>query len=222
MHRNRTISISLAGVVVLISLATFGGPIGAPAGPTPVKPGDPGTGPAIRVDFASLPSDESGARAIAQEFLKPGADHRKLTDALRPERAYFHEYFSARIAERMYWMYAVDWRNGRYLIKPRRGQTNVLVRSATVEELRKQQGLGMFPSGYSHVLADLRDGHRIYVFTFTKPDETVGRSFDGLVFVRDRWVFFPRPWSALQRSTRQKLDPSLRDSRNWRRDQKQL
>ena len=195
---------------------------GAPGGPTPVKAGDPGLNPAYRLDFSGLPRDENGARAIAMEFLKPGADHAKITAALRPERAHYGEFFSPRIAERMYWMYTVDWRNGRILVKPKKGQTNLILKSATVEELRKQRGLGNFPSGYQRILGDLQPEYRIYVLTFTKPDETEGRSFDGLVYVRDRWVLFPQPWSALRRSARQKLDPSLKDSRNWRKDQTQL
>ena len=206
------------GAAFLCALLVGQSTSGAPGQPTPIKAGDAGSGPSYRLDFAGLPSDEAGARTIAMEFLKPGADHSKITAALRPQRAHFHEFFSARIAERMYWMYAVDWRNGRILVKPRRGQTNLILKSATVEELRKQRGLANFPNGYQRILADLRGGHRIFVLTYTKPDETEGRSFDGLVYVRDRWVIFPQPWSTLRRSARQKLDPSLQDSRNWRKD----
>lgn len=193
---------------------------------TPGKPGDNSTGQqtstsipaAAPLDPSKQARDESGARAILEQFLQPGADFAKLTHSLRPKRGHLHEFFSERIAERMYMMYQVDWNRGRVLIKPRQGQNGLTIKSATVSELRKQQGLNHFPSGYHWILPDLRGDHRIYVFTFTKPGETLGRTYDGLVHIEDQWVFLPKPWDALRRSRNLRLSPELRDPRNWNRE----
>ena len=54
-----------------------------------------------------------------------------------------------------------------------------------------------FPGGYRGI-AHLLDPHRIWVrWKYLPPGESVGMSYDGLVWLGDHWVWFPKPYRLL-------------------------
>jgi hypothetical protein len=54
-----------------------------------------------------------------------------------------------------------------------------------------------FPSGYRHI-AHLLNPHRAWVrWTYTRPGQSSGLSFDGIVWCDDHWAWFPKPFRAL-------------------------
>ena len=54
-----------------------------------------------------------------------------------------------------------------------------------------------FPGGYRHI-AHLLDPRRAWVrWRYTRPGETSGMSFDGLVWCDDHWAWFPKPFRVL-------------------------
>jgi hypothetical protein len=54
-----------------------------------------------------------------------------------------------------------------------------------------------FPSGYRSIAHRL-DPHRVWVrWKYVRPGESAGMSYDGLVWLDDRWVWFPKPYRML-------------------------
>jgi hypothetical protein len=54
-----------------------------------------------------------------------------------------------------------------------------------------------FPSGYRHI-APLLNPHRAWVrWTYSRPGQSSGKSFDGIVWCDDHWAWFPKPFRVL-------------------------
>ncbi len=158
---------------------------------------------------SSYANNENGVRRLLQAFLEPGADHKALTKALQPTRSDFHRFFKDRTARRIYRVYLNDWEKGRYLIKPRKGQTSLVIHKVKVKDLLKRKGLRRLPRGYNWVIPRLNKEVTIYAFTFAKPGQKVGRTYAGLTFVNHHWVIFPKPWEALFRIGRNEVPRDL-------------
>ena len=54
-----------------------------------------------------------------------------------------------------------------------------------------------FPGGFRAITDQLIPFVPWIVWRFAAPNEPVGRAFNGLVYVNDRWAWFPKPWRAL-------------------------
>jgi hypothetical protein len=157
-----------------------GGQTGSPQDKQP-PPGHPGT--------------EEGARALLSEFLKPGADHAALSRRLRPTKDDYLAAFEPAFAGKAGAAYAPEWDAGKIVIRPNPGQTQLLLSSATTDDLKKGAGNARdFPGDYSKVAAKLKDGLTWYRFKFVAPGTTSGMAYDGLVHVNGNWRIFPKPW----------------------------
>lgn len=137
------------------------------------------------------------AERLLSAFVKSDADHRALTASLRPTpkdyAAAYKEPFASRLAQtnKRLW-------DGRALVRPNPGQTEVKVTIATSDELLAGDAvLKAFPGGYKRVTSKIKAGVPIAVFRFVEPGQSAGLRFDGLVFVNNRWVLMPKPWRAL-------------------------
>ena len=51
-----------------------------------------------------------------------------------------------------------------------------------------------FPGGYQKVKDFFKPGLTVYRWKYTKPGETLGMAYDGLIFVNNHWAWFPKPW----------------------------
>ena len=135
------------------------------------------------------------ARALLRLFLQPGADHRRLTQLLRPNEADYKAYFTQDSWQQAMREYDSAWDQGLMMVKPKAGQSELLMWPATVIDLDEGIGnAGKFPGGYKKVMIHIRLGHTIYRFKFVEPGKTLGMAYDGLVFLNGRWVMFPKPW----------------------------
>lgn len=54
-----------------------------------------------------------------------------------------------------------------------------------------------FPGGYRTVAAQLQPDKIWLVWKLFEAGGDVGMSYDGLVWLRDRWAWFPKPWRIL-------------------------
>jgi hypothetical protein len=140
------------------------------------------------------------ARALLQAFVEPGADVAALSLKLRPVKADYDAVFLPEAAARLQAAYDPAWDAGAMVLKGKPGQTSVLVRSATSEDLKawRPAARDAFPGGYQAVGRHLRPGVTLYAFKFVEPGKTLGMAFDGLAHVNGRWVIFPKPFRALQ------------------------
>jgi hypothetical protein len=142
---------------------------------------------------------EAQARALLGQFVKPGADCAALSKQLRPTKEDFAAVFSGDAAAKAAAGYGPPWDAGQMVIQGKPDQTEVLLWSATSDELKAGTGnAGKFPGGYKQVAQSLQPGLTLYLFKFVRPGADLGMAFDGLVFVNGHFVIFPKPWRVLK------------------------
>ena len=149
---------------------------------------DPG---ASATDF---PGTEEGAKALLTKLLENEADRAMMTLALKPTDADYEAIFVSDVVDKVKKGYESLW-SGNPVIKPKEGQTALLLWGATSAEIKDWTGGAArdFPGGWKGVGASLQDGLTFYRFKFVEPGETLGMAFDGLVYVNDHWVWAPKP-----------------------------
>ena len=154
-----------------------------------------GGDPAAKKDASPYPGTEAGARALLGEFRKSGADHKALSKQLQPTSADYSAVFDADFAKKAEATYAAPWDRGEMVVAPKPGQTELLLASATSDDLKKWNDKAQeFPGGYKDVAARFKDGITLYRFKFVEPGKDLGMAFDGLVYVNGQWRIFPKPW----------------------------
>jgi hypothetical protein len=146
------------------------------------------------------PGSEAAARALLKEFLDPAADHASLTAKLRPTRADYDAVFTSEAAAKLFAACDPAWQQGEMVVKGKPDQTQLLLWSATTDDLRAWRGNASerFPGGYKDIAAAFKPGQTIHVFKFVAPGQSLGMAFDGLVYVKGGWRLFPKPWRALR------------------------
>lgn len=149
-----------------------------------------------RLDF---PGTEAGAKALLEAFMKPGADLPGMSKALRPTSADYKTLYAADFAEKLDKMYSPAWDAGALVLKPKPGQTGLLLFSATTDDFKAgNEKAGKFPGGYKKIVDKLNPGQTLYRFKFVEPGKTLGMAFDGLAHVNGHWVIVPKPWRAMR------------------------
>ena len=147
---------------------------------------------------AALDGTEKGARELLAAFLKPEADCRALSRTLRPTSADFKAVFEGDAAAKAEEGDKKPWDEVSVVVAPGPRQTELILGSATSDELAAGSPKAKeFPGGYVKVAASFKKGLTLWHFSFVEMGKTSGISFDGLVFVNGHWVLFPKPWRAL-------------------------
>ncbi len=148
-----------------------------------------------------FPGTKDGAKALLQEFMKPGADTKNLTMQLRPTKEDYRAFYADEsIANRAETYFDKLWSSGNAVVAPKEGQTELKLLSATREEMSDDKGESTeFPSQLNG-LADnfLKPNVTIYTFKFVKPGESTGMAFEGLTHLNGHWCLFPKPWKFLE------------------------
>ncbi|MBU0506276.1 hypothetical protein KJ708_09805 [bacterium] len=148
---------------------------------------------------STFPNTTEGAKQLLEQFLKPGADYKTLTNSLRPTQADFDAFFKETAVQKAYQGYQPPWNAGAIVVKNNPGQTAVILTAATTDELKTATGnASAFPGGYAQVAPHLKSGVTVYRFKFVKPGETLGMAYDGLVYLNNHWVIFPKSWRVLK------------------------
>lgn len=154
------------------------------------------------VDTAKFPGTKDGARALIGEFMKPGADLKKLTAELRPTKEDYRSFYADQAtADRAETFFDKLWNSGDAVVAPKEGQTEMKLYSATVEELKNEEGeYAEFPTGLQALASgdNLKPGQTIYAFKFVKPGESTGMAFEGLTHINGRWRLFPKAWRFME------------------------
>jgi hypothetical protein len=147
---------------------------------------------------AEFEGDEEGAKKLLEKLLEDEDSRGDLTKALLPQDDDYEAVFKedADTAKKSYdKMFA---KAGDIKIAPNAGQTELKVFHATTEELKSGDGSAdKFPGGYKKVAGKFKKGLTFYAWKFTKPGESLGMAYDGLVHVNGHWAWFPKPWRAL-------------------------
>jgi len=165
-----------------------------------------GSGGAPASDLSDTPSsaailqaNEDGARALLSQFVAPNADHAALTRSLRPTSADYKTLFDAKAAAKIEAAHAKGWDSNKAIIKPKPGQTEIKVWSATGSDLAKGTGNAReFPVGYKKVAKHLAPSVLFFRFKFVEAGKDTGTAYDGLAFINGHWVIAPKPWRAME------------------------
>jgi hypothetical protein len=139
------------------------------------------------------------AMALLSQFVDPGQVSARLglLLALRPRPEDYERAFVAEAAEAGREAYGTLWASPQPLNPPPQ-QTLVELHVATVHELGNGTGTAReFPGGYAQVASLLRPDRLWLCWRFCEPGHSVGVLYDGLVFLDERFVWFPKPWRHL-------------------------
>ena len=153
---------------------------------------------------AKFPGTKDGARALLTEFLKPDADRKKMTMELRPTKEDYRAFYvDEATAARAETFFDKLWSSGDAVVAPKDGQTELILFSATTEQLGELVPEGeaaQFPSGMQSLASNknLKPNLTIYAFKFVKPGETMGMAFEGLTHINGHWRLFPKPWRYME------------------------
>lgn len=141
-----------------------------------------------------------GARSLLQKFLVKGADHAALSKPLRPTKADYVAVFGPDLGARLMAYYDPLWERGEAVIAMRPAQTELQVWGVATEDIRAWNAAAKehAPGGYERIKDSVQPGFTIYMFKFVEPGQSLGMSFNGLVFVNRHWRLFPRPWRAIE------------------------
>jgi hypothetical protein len=142
---------------------------------------------------------EGAARALLEQFLKPGANAAELSKKLAPTKADYAAVFEGDAAAKAEAAYGPAWERGQMVIQGKPDQTALILAKATTDDLKSGSGnASAFPGGYKTASPFMKPGLTIYAFKFVKPGETLGMAFDGLVWVNGHFAIFPKPWRFLK------------------------
>ncbi len=145
------------------------------------------------------PGTEAGAKALLTDLMKPDADREAMTQALKPQPEDYAAYFEGDAAGKAKKGYEKLWSDPKAVISPKDGQTELLLWTATTDDLKAGKGNAReFPGGYKKVADKLKPGVTVVRFKFVKPGKKLGMAFDGLAYVNGHWAFFPKPWRVLR------------------------
>lgn len=141
----------------------------------------------------SYSGDEEGARMLLADLRRGKVSGERLA----PTSADIHAVFEDDAAD------AIErhYRSVKLEVTADPDETELFLRSATTDDLRngKSEALFYFPGGYRKVAGSLRPGLTLYRWKYVRPGATKGTAYDGLVYVNRHWVWFPKPWRALER-----------------------
>jgi hypothetical protein len=148
---------------------------------------------------AANAGDPKAARELLVAMTKPGADHVALTNALRPKADDYSAVFVGDAAQKMKTFIDPLWDKNALVLKPAPDQTDVQFFRATPAQLAKGEGDAQAcPPAYKDIADKIKPDVVVYCFRFAKPGEKGGLHADGLVWVKDHWALFPKPFRALK------------------------
>lgn len=145
---------------------------------------------------SAQPAGEEGAKAILNAILSSPDKAAELSKQLQPTTADYATVFSdAAFAKKAEATYGGAWDSGAIVVKPKPGQTELKLFSATSDDLKAWNDKARpFPGGYKRVANQFNNGITIYCFKFLKPGEQYGMAYNGLIHVNGHWRLFPKPW----------------------------
>lgn len=141
------------------------------------------------------PGSEADARLLVSRFLDPTEDLHALTQSILPTEAEVKMVYADPLASAMWTEYA-RMMTPALRLGPKAEHDHFLVTYSTTGALAGPDG-AEFPGGYRKVLPYFKIDVPIVRFKFVEQGKTLGLSFDGLIYVNNRWVLMPKPWRSL-------------------------
>ena len=139
--------------------------------------------------------------AFALQHLQPFVERRgtdeeryQLLLAMKPRDEDFGRLFQEPLLSPARALYAALWRQPPPLL-PKPGQNHLWIRTASSEDFVAWNARGQeFPGGYRKLGPHLGPELAWVAFKFVIEGDFTGLSFDGLVWLDNRFAWFPQPW----------------------------
>ena len=112
-----------------------------------------------------------------------------IAEEWKPDKEDFHAAF-VEGAEEAHQGYQRLWKTTP-VPQSKRGHTQIRIWAATPDMILSTR---VFPGGYKHIVHRLSPNTIWIVWKFTRPGETLGMAYNGLVWLGDRFKFFPKAW----------------------------
>ncbi len=149
---------------------------------------------------APLPSRAElyqSAYALLSQPLSTPTDSLQLVLGLRPQPEDYALVFTAEAASIAQAHYESLYAVPRPLSRSPH-QTELRLWLLSSDELRgRAPEASQFPGGYADIAHLLQPGIFWVHWKYVAPSSSSGMAYDGLAYVRGRWVFFPKPFRAL-------------------------
>lgn len=121
----------------------------------------------------------------------------KMARALRPSEMDYKAIFISRdFAASVYQYHQRLSNSSAIVIQPNLvAQSDILLWEADVNDFKEYKNDAVyFPGGYKEIAHQFSPDYHYFRFKYVKPGKSTGSAYDMMVFVNDRWRFFPRPW----------------------------
>jgi hypothetical protein len=141
---------------------------------------------------------EAEARAMLEQFSKPGANIQGLTEALRPTPDDVAAVFDPTVVSKVQSYYATLWtKDATVTLKP--DQTDLKLFHATTDELLSGAPPSQkFPLGWRNAAKLVKKGLTFYSWKWAAPGDEKAPLYDGLVSVNGHWAYFPKIWNTVK------------------------
>ncbi|HSN27691.1 MAG TPA: hypothetical protein VLT45_15470 [Kofleriaceae bacterium] len=145
--------------------------------------------------LSKYPGTEDGAKQMLTD-LRTSSDAAGMTKALEPTSADYKAVFTDDFAAKAEKGYKELWNDPKSVIGADPANTELKLFKATTDDIKAwTHDVEMdFPGGYQKVKEDFKPGLTVYRWKYTKPGETLGMAYDGLIYVNGHWAWFPKPW----------------------------
>lgn len=153
--------------------------------------GDPCDDPDVTVDLDRICE-------LANPLLEAARNGGKTRAAVfAPRDGDFARIFTPSLVDTAIATYTPMW-NGGVEITAKPEQTEMLLRAARAENLGATD---TFPGGYKQIAPHLLPGRVWLAWKYVRPQQTVGMAYDGLVWLDDHFVWCPKPWRLLAKTS---------------------
>jgi len=152
----------------------------------------------MRAPSCGAALSEAEARAMLEQFSKPGADIKGLTEALRPTPDDVAAVFDPTVISKVQSYYATLWtKDATVTLKP--DQTDLKLFHATTDELLTGAPPSQkFPLGWRNAAKSVKKGLTFYSWKWAAPGDEKAPLYDGLVSVNGHWAYFPKIWNTVK------------------------
>jgi hypothetical protein len=147
---------------------------------------------------AKADGTEAGAKELLSGFLKPGADVKTMSAALRPTKGDYEAVFSKDFAAKLAAAHDPEWEKGTFVLKVPPEKTELSLAGYSTSDIRAwtKSVSDNLPGGYKKIKDEFNEGFTVYKFEIKEPGKESGIAFDALIFVNGQWRLFPKPFRA--------------------------
>jgi hypothetical protein len=141
---------------------------------------------------------EADARTMLEQFSKPGADIKALTEALRPTPEDMAAVYDPTVISKAQSYYSTLWSKDA-TVTLKADQTDLKLFHATTDELLTGAPPSQkFPLGWRNTAKVLKKGLTFYSWKWAAPGDDKAQLYDGLVSVNGHWAWFPKIWNSIK------------------------